>query len=443
MLGQRSFLRVAQEENINVAIPMIAINFAYFMISDLIHKINDFKAISFALSEIISGNLHLGQPNINEIQKKFGDFSSLALEQYKIQGKAKQKLPHFAEKGCLFFQRALEQSSSQRVAEWKSAFFKSEKILSITGGLGVDEWAWSISGASVIACDIQADLNALVRYNQKRLGISYERVDCDAQQLLTQYADWNPDWVYVDPDRRDGQQRLGAYWEKYEPKISELLDQHANKFPKWLIKLSPMTDFRVLREVLPGKLSFMSIFWQNEVKELLVSVEVNEEASTTFLSVILNATGVQYFNEQELESYVSKISPEKTDINFTYVFEPHGGINLLSLNKLLNQFPHLKAQTPQFTLFLAAFPMPSHWGRSKRILNATQGSLKSIQKWLQKLGIEGASVTVRDAKGLSSEECKRKLGLTEDHEKVLFLTYQNQEFHAWLCVQDPLLVRPT
>jgi hypothetical protein len=434
MLGQRSFLRVAQDENISVAIPMIAINFACFMISNLIYKINDFPSISFELSEIISGNTSVSVPHLGEIQRKFGDFTPLALEQYKLREKSRHKLPKFAASGCLLVQRAFEQSSSEAVACWKAHHFNAKRILSITGGLGVDEWAWATEGAEVKSVDIQHDLNALVRYNQRRLGISYERLDGEAREILERETSWNPDWVYADPDRRDGHERLSGYWEKYEPKIADLMDTYGSYYPRWIIKLSPMTDFRVVRTSLPGAITFISVYYQQEVKELLVQVDLQQAQSTSFVSVTLQGNGVQYTRTEDILAFCSKISQEKTAAESRFIFEPHGGLNVLGLNPMFLGHSGLTAQTPHATLFTSNVAMPEHWGRSKIITSVAEGSLNTLQKWLKEHRITGASLTVRDARGMNAHDVRKHLGLKEDHQHFVFITYQGKRFKAWLCV---------
>ena len=76
------------------------------MISKLIYKINAFESISIALSKIILQKSQEKSPSIAEIQKNFGEFAPLALEQHKLKAKAQLKLPQFSEKGCLFWQRS-------------------------------------------------------------------------------------------------------------------------------------------------------------------------------------------------------------------------------------------------------------------------------------------------------------------------------------------------
>lgn len=435
MLGQRSFLRIPQDANISVAIPIIAINFAFFMISALLHKLNAFEGISIALSEIILQKSQKKTPPIAEIQKKFAEFSPLALEQYKLRSKAESKLPGFCHSGCLFWQRSLEQSTSERVAQWKSDFFPTQTLLSVTGGLGVDEWAWNKLGTHVISCDIQADLNALVRFNQQKLGINYKRIDCDAHTLLEQNKNNSKALVYIDPDRRDGNNRLHGYWENFLPRIDLLIQDYGDYYPNWLIKMSPMTDFRVLRDVIPGAINFYSVFYQGEVKELLLHVDIKSKSDTTRVAVHLDKSGdAYYFDSQEKNRFIASQSQAHPNATDSFIFEPHGGINNVNLNYLLLEIPYLSSLTQQHTLFESQITLPKHWGRTKKILERYEGTLNDIGKNLRISGISAASVTARNTKGIKSEIIKKKLGLNESDTHTLFVTQSDKGFKAWLTV---------
>lgn len=435
MLGQRSFLRTPQDANISVAIPIIAINFAFFMISELIHKINAFEGISIALCEIILQKSHEKTPPIAETQKKFAEFTPIALEQYKLRNKAESKLPSFCRKGCLFWQRSLEQATSETVAKWKSGYFQTQNLLSITGGFGVDEWAWNQTGTQVISCDIQSDLNALVRFNQQKLGIQYERYDCDAQTLLKQNKTYSGTLVYVDPDRRDGSNRLNGYWENFQPRIDELIHEFSDDYTNWLIKMSPMTDFRVLRDVIPGAITFYSVFFQGEVKELLLHVNTQSKHDTKRVAVHLSKSGDAHFvDSYELNRLKNAHSHNNIETSTRYIFEPHGGINNLNLNAFLVEIPQLKSLTPQHTLFESTIALPHYWGRTKTIIGRFEGSLNDIRKQIGNSGISAASITARNTKGIKAEIIKKKLGLNESDTHSLFITQVNNGFNAWLTI---------
>ncbi len=404
------------------------------MFRDLIYKINAFQGISVALSEIILQKSQIKSPNIAEIQKNFGEFTPLALEQYKLAPKVWKKLPQHAEAGCICVQRALEQSSSEAIAIWKSQNYPAGRLLSVTGGLGVDEWAWVKSGSEVRSCDIQQDLNALVRHNQTLLGISYLRADTDAAAFLKQHKDWTCDWVYIDPDRRQDSERLGGYWESFQPRVDRLIAEFGRFQPKWLIKLSPMTDFRVLRAALPGKIRFNSLYYQGEVKELLLELDASQEESTERRAIHLEANGnFQVFNALEASNFARQISPENSAQDTAYIFEAHGGIHVLDLHKLFVEMPFMTGLNTQNTLFRSSIPLPSHWGRCKKVIQEFEGSLNAIKRELKACNIEAASVTVRDAKGVRAETIQGKLDLKESATHTLFVTQNQKGFRAWLC----------
>jgi hypothetical protein len=97
------------------------------MVLDSLYKLNAFDSNSIALSEIISNESDHHIPSIGEIQRKFGDLAPLAFEQIKLKKKAWRKLPIWCTSGCLFEQRALEQSTSERVGFGKPPILKPKK----------------------------------------------------------------------------------------------------------------------------------------------------------------------------------------------------------------------------------------------------------------------------------------------------------------------------
>ena len=76
--------------------------------------------------------------------------------------------------------------------------------------------------------------------------------------------------------------------------------------------MSPMTDFRVLRNALPGSIVFYSIYFDGEVKELLLDIDLNADFSTERIAVYLDKTeGVSYFTERTRDEFMASVSPEK------------------------------------------------------------------------------------------------------------------------------------
>ncbi len=414
------------------------------MISEIIYKLNAFDSNFVALSEINNAENAKKTPTIGELQKKYGEFLPIALEQIKLNGKVKKKLPAWVNAKCLFEQRAFEQCTSQRVAEWKANFFNTSRLLSLTGGFGVDDWAWVKTGAQVISTDPNKELNHLVRCNMQRLMASdnptYTRWDLTAEDFLS-----NPEFhsripslatkkymVYMDPDRRKGDERLGGNAKAFTPNFVEIIKAQFTEFKTWLIKLSPMTDVHFLQKELPYPIRFYSIFYQGEVKELLLELGEGIE-KTEFKSVYLTAEHYEIWDAHLMKSWFKMpLSDSTLNLNnHTYFFEPHGGLNCLGLNREIDRY--LMSVNSGKTFYLSSFPLPNSLGRSLKINTEVQGSLKQIKQHLLEINIQKASLTARECKGINATEIQKKLGLKEGGNHTLFITQKEGSFRCWIC----------
>lgn len=402
------------------------------MVLNSFYKLNAFDNNSIALSEIISNESDHHIPSIGEIQRKFGDFAPLAFEQIKLKKKAWRKLPNWCKSGCLFEQRALEQSTSERVALWKAFHFKPKKVLSLTGGLGVDDWAFSRQGSDVISLDTNEALNRLVRHNMRLLQQSWSRVEGDALSFISK-ADTET-LVYIDPDRRIDNERLGGDVASYSPNIHEIF----NKAPEGielLIKFSPMTDYQSLLEQLPaGKMCIYSIHFQHEVKELLIHIDPSKAHSASCISVQLgnDETEVELINEHQL----IKPLPLRQKL---HIFEPYAGLNVIRLQHIIASRPDMNSLVHNHTLFSTYAEIPEDWGRSKKVIKTMEGSLKVLKRSLSESGYDMASVTTKgnsNWKGqrVTGDKIRKELNLKESETFTLFVIpmKNNNKISAWL-----------
>ena len=414
-----------------MAIPTTTINFAIFMVSYIYCKLNKFDAKTEDISEInskIIGELPL---NLGKLQKLHGDFFPIAATQHELQKKALKKIPSFIHAGCILEKRAYEQCTSEDVAFWKAAFFTSEKLLSLTGGLGVDEWAWAKSGTRVTSIDIDSNLNHLAKYNFDKLNVEIDRQTSDANDFISSNDLSNYDLIYIDPDRRDGNTRITNQVASYSPNIFEIIQNNQHKNLNWLIKLSPMVDTDFIENHLPGNKSYYAIVVKQEVKELLVYVQFTDSLSKIKREVV-SIDGSQY-------TYSSQVfNPEfLAHSNMDYIFEPNGGMMCLKLNRDLHQLDGFTPLNVQHTFFKCKVTLPSEMGRTFLPIHAEPiiGGLNKIGKTIKSdYKIEAASITARDCK-LTTEEIRKSLGLQESNTHYLILTKRGNEFIAWICVK--------
>lgn len=390
------------------------------MVLNIYYKLNDINAISVALSAINTEKNFNFRPTIGEMQKKYGEFYPIALDQIQLLSKSTKKLPLFCQAGCLFEPRSFEQCTSETVAQWKAKQFPAKKLLSLTGGLGVDDWAWAVSGSEVSSCDPNADLNELVKYNYNRLGIAVNRFTCTAEDFIKTNTLQEFDLIYIDPDRRKSSQRMHGNATEFQPDVSSILEEVKELNIPVLIKMSPLTDVQWIETHWVGSKQFFALMYQGEVKELLVYIEFGPQKPSTKEVVMLSDTEVALYSESNI--------PQDQKREKTYFFEPHAGYFCLNLHREMCKWPILDPQNSQKTYFESSEVLPANLGRTFHIKFKEKGSLNQLQRVLTEKGIQYSSVSSRECGGLKTEEIRKKLKQKDGGEHYIFVTKSSQEF---------------
>ena len=141
-------------------------------------------------------------------------------------------------------------------------------ILDLTGGLGVDSFAFSQVAERVVYFERNAELAAAAGRNFARLGAGNIEVRCEEVTPETELPE--ADLIYADPARRDAAGRKVFLLEDCTPDILTLLPLLLRKAPAVLVKLSPMADLAMLAERLgPALREIHVVECDGEVKELL------------------------------------------------------------------------------------------------------------------------------------------------------------------------------
>ncbi len=149
-----------------------------------------------------------------------------------------------------------------------AAIAPPETIVDITGGLGVDSWAFSQVAGRVVYFERDAELAAAAERNFARLGAADIEVRCETVTPDTGLPE--ADLVYADPARRSAAGRKVFLLEDCTPDILTLLPQMLRKAPAVLLKLSPMADLAMLAGRLSPFLREIHVVeLDGEVKELL------------------------------------------------------------------------------------------------------------------------------------------------------------------------------
>ena len=141
-------------------------------------------------------------------------------------------------------------------------------ILDLTGGLGVDSWAFSQVAERVVYFEQNAELAAAAARNFAKLGADNIEVRNETVTPETELPE--ADLIYADPARRSAAGRKVFLLEDCTPDILTLLPMLLRKAPVVLLKLSPMADLAMLAGRLGPTLREIHVVESDgEVKELL------------------------------------------------------------------------------------------------------------------------------------------------------------------------------
>lgn len=194
--------------------------------------------------------------------------------------KAVGKLPTYVKKQAALTLRSYEQASSEKVAGFHANLMACEQLLNLTGGLGVDDIAFSKTCKNVLSIDPDDELNVLADYNFKIFGCNnIQRITTTAEEFLHKNAT-RFDVIYIDPDRRPGSGRT-YHINNSLPDVVALQHILTESADAVFIKLSPMVDLTQLHRLFKAVADVYVVSEDNEVKEVLLSLNANALSCTT------------------------------------------------------------------------------------------------------------------------------------------------------------------
>jgi hypothetical protein len=179
----------------------------------------------------------------------------------------------------------VEQCSSSAAAFYKAGVAAgivqgaAKRIADLTGGLGVDTWAFSSVAAEVLYNEMDPALCEAVRHNFGLLGVSNAVFRCaevrpgTVREIL---GDFQPSLLYLDPARRSATGRKVFLLEDCSPDLAALQDELLSICPHVLVKISPMADITLLRRRLPSVSEIHVVSVDGECKELLLHLDASQ-----------------------------------------------------------------------------------------------------------------------------------------------------------------------
>ena len=162
------------------------------------------------------------------------------------------------------------------------------RIADLTGGLGVDSWAFSQVFGEVLYNEMQPQLADAAAHNFRELGVTNIQVrNCalvpsgmpsadrppSGRTVLEILDGFRPSVIFLDPARRAADGRKVFRLEDCRPDVLQLLPELLAACPKLLLKLSPMADITLVCKQLGCVREVHVVSADGECKELLLLLE--------------------------------------------------------------------------------------------------------------------------------------------------------------------------
>ena len=205
----------------------------------------------------------------------------LALTTLEVRRKLREKVPQWYAVPSLRYPLRIsgEQCSSSETAKYKASVARaaaSGRIADLTGGLGVDSWAFAQVFDQVLYNEMRPELADAARRNFAALGLDNVRVSCAelvAGKLPLILGSFQPDILFLDPARRASDGRKVFRLEDCQPDVLQLLPELLAACPLVLLKLSPMADISLVCKQLGCVKAVHVVGAEGECKELLLLLE--------------------------------------------------------------------------------------------------------------------------------------------------------------------------
>ena len=184
----------------------------------------------------------------------------LAVSTIESRNKLRKKVPEWYSETSLVYPNTLsaEQCSSAATASYKASLVQriiggKGSVADLTGGLGIDSWAFAQKVGYVLYNDSNDSLALAAKHNFRCLGltkVSVMSAEVTPSSISAILGGFNPDLIDLDPARRSKDGRKVFMLEDCSPDVVSLLPALLRNCRHILLKLSPMADISLVTETL-------------------------------------------------------------------------------------------------------------------------------------------------------------------------------------------------
>lgn len=372
----------------------------------------------FDLGAFLTQNKHLSGESFLLRDKGSTNFEkALLANQLNLYTKVKHKLPTFHQMHCWVSPKSFEQCSSELSAKFKSSLFQGKSMLDLSGGLGVDDWAFSKNFETIISLDPDDSLNELVKVNYQKLGVTnIERLSISAEEFLQKSLTANFDLVFLDADRRNPQGKDYSL-EGGLPSYPALANQLFTIAKQIVLKLSPMIDLTYLKEKLTYLEKIIVVGDKQEVKEILALIRPGFNGKISTEAYVLDQTETYLKWPQQKEITLDKNKPGD------YLVEAH---NVLVKSELAQDYLNTNGAAlwgKSGILGIFRFEPNAWMGRIFRLIQTMPYQKAIFKAYLKDHQIKKANFNRRNFPA-TVEELRKTFGVTEGGDDYFFFSSQ-------------------
>ncbi len=366
--------------------------------------------------EFIDENLHTDVFALLFTKSPFPNISMQELvEQIEAKSKSRKKLPTWFATSEIYYANKLNisQSSSELTANYKANLVRGKSLLDMTGGFGVDSFAFSQKVDRVYHLEENIKLSQIAEHNFKKLKAdNIEVITSDGFKFLLGSSK-EFDWIYIDPSRRTDSNQKVYYLSDCTPDVTQHLDILFSKSNNILIKTGPLLDLdagmRQLNHI--NKIHIVAV--ENEVKELLWVLKKGFSGP-----IEINTVNIDKKSNQEFSFYLQEEQQATSDYSLPqkYLYEPNATLLKSGAYRLIGQRFALKKLNQHSHLYTSVElkEFPGRVFKIDKVMPYTKKNMKSI-------GFGKANITIRNFP-LSVAEIRKKTKLKDGGDVFMFFT---------------------
>lgn len=370
------------------------------------------------VQEFINNNLNSDSSKLLFKGSPFEDIDIKELvNQIEAKKKSKLKLSTwFNTEGIIFPAKlSIEQTSSEKTAEYKSTLFNGKKAIDLTGGFGVDSFYLSNNFEEFTHCEYNLELSEIVKHNFTSFGKNNVKfISGDGLDYLKNTND-KFDLIYLDPARRSDVKGKVFMLADTQPNPVDNLDLFFSKSDNILIKVSPLLDLKnTLRELKYVK-SIYIVSLNDEVKELLFHLEKGSNSEVKIESVDL------YYSKNNVQNSFS-INDGNFNARYSdtkkYIYEPSATVMKAGAFNQVSEIFGLNKIAPNSHIYTSNELIENFQGRVFEVTHTSKPNKKELKKILP---ILKANVTTRNYP-MSVVDIRNKFKLKDGGDNYLFFT---------------------